>query len=118
MPEKEVQKLFAQNRRDYEPELRKILNAGSWIIAEDYKGTGISWGLVRGLSLKYLEKINEDLFLEDLAIVLYGERFRSGKEQSHRNEADDTIWKTAQEKHLFLADRYRWHKVFANQSHE
>jgi hypothetical protein len=50
--------------------------------------------------------------------MLYGKRFDTGKEANHRNETDDTIWQTAQDKHLFLAERYNWSKVVANQSQE
>lgn len=118
MSEKKLQKLYAKNREDYEPELKRILESGSWIIAEDYLGTGIAWGLVRGVDLLFLEKINKYLYPADFSIMLYGERFRSGKEANHRNENDDTIWKIAAEKHIFLAERYKWHKIHANQEPE
>lgn len=118
MPEEELQRTYVQNRRDYEPTLKKTLQDGTWVIAEDYVGTGIAWGMVRGVDLETLEKMNEGLYPADVAIMLYGKRFDTGKETNHRNETDDTIWQTAQDKHLFLAERYDWSKVAANQSQE
>lgn len=118
MPEDYVQRLYVQNRREYEPFLKKDLEDGYWVIAEDYIGTGIAWGMIRGLSLEEGERINDGLLKEDLAIVLHGERFLSGKEEHHRNESSDKMWKEAQEKHMQLADRYGWSKVWANQSPE
>ena len=32
----DLQKEFAQNRRDFEPQLVKTLNQGTWVVAEDY----------------------------------------------------------------------------------
>ena len=113
LPENDVQELYVKNRKDYEPQLKKYLAEGIWVLAEDYVGTGIAWGWVRGLSLEELEKMNEGLLKEDVAILLYGERFLTGKEKGHRNEQSDEMWNLAQQKHLFLADRYGWKKVYA-----
>jgi len=118
MGEEELQGLYAQNRRDFEVELKKMLDDGVQVIAEDYTGTGIAWGLVRGVSLETLEKMNSDLLIEDVAIMLEGERFRDGKEETHRNENDETIWKDGAQKHDMLAKRYGWIRVNANQSRE
>ena len=57
-----LQKKYADNRERYEPELKRKLDAGIWIVAEDYTGTGIAWGLTRGADFEYLEKINSRLF--------------------------------------------------------
>lgn len=118
MDEDELQRTYVQNRRDYEPTLKEMLEAGTYVIAEDYIGTGIAWGMVRGLSLDVLEKMNEGLLPADIALVITGKRFETGKESTHRNETNDEIWNTAQEKHLLLADRYNWHKINANQTIE
>lgn len=113
MSEEKLQLNYAQNRRDYEPQLVKMFSDNVWIIAEDYTGTGIAWGLVRNVVLNKLEKMNSDLLKEDLSILLYGERFKDSIEAHHRNENDDKIWQLAQDKHLLLAERYHWHKVYA-----
>ena len=116
--ELELQKIYAQNRFDYQSILEKTLKSGRWVIAEDYNGTGAAWGIVRGISLKKLEGLNKGLIKEDLAILLYGERFTGGIEKNHRNETDDRIWDLSQIVHLDLAEKYGWRKVYATRSAE
>lgn len=111
--ELEFQKIFTQNRLDFEPAIKSYLKSGRWVIAEDYKGTGIAWGMSRGAPLEELEKMNTPLLPEDLAIVLWGQRFSEGKEAGHINEVDDGLWRRAQGTHLFLAYRYGWELVYA-----
>lgn len=118
MDEEELQRTYVQNRKDFEPTVRAMLDEGYIVIAEDYIGTGIAWGMVRGVSLDTLEEMNEGLLPADISIMIHGKRFETGKESTHRNETDDEIWNTAQEKHLMLADRYSWHRVNANQTIE
>ncbi len=118
MVEDELQKLYVQNRRDFEPQLRDWLSDNVWVIAEDYVGTGIAWGLIRGVSLPFLEEINEGLYPADISILLDGERFTTGRESHNRNEADDSIWHKAQKNHEMLGEKYGWEKVNANQSRE
>lgn len=116
MPEDELQKLYVENRKEFEPRLLELLASGTIVIAEDYVGTGIAWGMVRGLSLAFLEKINSDLYPADSAFMLYGKRFATGREASHRNETDDAMWQKAQDIHLTLAKKYGWEKIDANHS--
>lgn len=118
MPDLELQKLYAKNRADFEPKLKSYLNAGKWVLAEDYTGTGIAWGMTWEVPLDVLEKINKKLLKEDLAILLFGERFVSGIEKNHRNEADNKIWENGQKIHLELSDRYGWKKVYATRTPE
>jgi len=116
MPELEVQKLFAQNRKDFEPTLKTMLDHGTWVVAEDYVGTGLAWGIARDLSPNQLEKINRGRLKEDLAILLYGERFKEGIERSSRNENSDELWHEAQNAYLNLAKKYGWQKVYASKN--
>lgn len=118
MPDEDLQKLYAQNRKDFEPKLKSYLNQGQWVIAEDYTGTGIAWGMTWGVSLKKLEEINRDLLKEDLAILLYGKRFLSGIEKKHRHESDEKIWQKSQKIHLKLAKKYGWEKIYATRDPE
>lgn len=113
----ELQREFAQNRRDYEPTLVRLLESGTWAVAEDYKGTGISWGVAYGVPLKVMEDINADLIDEDIAILLDGERFSAGIERAHRHEGGFQ-WERAKEVHMDLAKRYGWEVVSANYSME
>lgn len=118
MAEEELQRTYVQNRRDYQPKLEEALDSGISVIAEDYIGTGIAWGLVRGVSIETLEEMNQGLRQEDVAILLTGERFSTGRESGHRNETDDEIWGKANANHLMLGKRYHWQQVNANQSRE
>lgn len=115
--DEELQREFAQNRRDFEPELKRILEEGAWVVAEDYKGTGIAWGVTHDIPLETMEEINQDLLEEDVTILLDGERFTSGRERGHRYE-DGADWKKARRTHLELAKRYGWEIVNANQTKE
>jgi len=113
-----LQKKYAVNRMRYEPELRKRLAEGEWIVAEDYKGTGISWGLTWGGKLEYLEDINEELLKPDMEILMDGPRFLSAIEKDHRNEMDSERIEICRNFHHLLADRYSWIVVSAKQKIE
>ena len=123
--EKNLQILFAQNRRDFQPLLIDLLNNNINIVAEDYIGTGVAWGATRDLKIVELEKINKSLVKPDLALLLDGERKVSGIEKKHRNEgkgsnlweedrqfrmfySSDDVWEKNRRVHLKLAKRYGW----------
>ncbi len=114
----ELQKKYALNRKRYEKKLKDRLRKGEWIVAEDYIGTGIAWGLTWGGNLEYLEKINDKLLKEDLAILMHGERFSTAIEKDHRNEMEPERLKICKNFHVLLAGRYAWKIVSANQSVE
>jgi dTMP kinase len=114
----ELQVKYAQNRKRYEKELLHRLNSGEWIIAEDYVGTGIAWGMTWGGDLEYLEKINKKLFSTNFAILMHGHRFNTAIEKDHRNEMETERIKICKNFHLLLADRYGWEMVNANQKME
>jgi len=109
-----LQKKYADNRERYEPELKRKLDAGIWIVAEDYTGTGIAWGLTRGADFEYLEKINSRLFKEDLSILMHGNRFLTAIEADHKNETDIEAIKICKNFLFLLAGRYGWKIVNAN----
>ena len=114
----ELQAKYAKNRRDYEMELKRRLATGEWIVAEDYTGTGIAWGLTRGADLAYLEKINQGVYQPDLEILLAGERFDTAIEAGHQNETQDDKIRLCSDFHLFLEKRYGWERVDANRNRE
>ncbi len=114
----ELQQKYADNRKRYEKELKRRLESGEWIVAEDYIGTGIAWGLTWGGDLEYLEKINEDLFPTDLSILMHGKRFNTAIEKDHRNEMAVERIKICKNFHRLLADRYGWKIINANQKME
>lgn len=112
----EFQKKYADNRKRYEKELKKRLNNGEWIVAEDYIGTGIAWGLTWGGNLEYLEKINKNLFQADLSILMHGNRFSTAIEKDHRNEMDADRIQICKNFHFLLSRLHGWKVVNANQS--
>lgn len=114
--EEAFQALYAKNRRDYQPHLIEKLKKGIFIVAEDYIGTGIAWGITKGVDRKILEKQNRQLISEDIAILLDGEQFSSGREPKHLHESDSKLIQTCREIHRQLAKRYHWSLVNANQS--
>lgn len=113
-----LQKKYAENRIRYEQTLRERLEKGEWIVAEDYKGTGIAWGLTWGGKLEYLEDINEDLLKPDLEILMHGSRFLSALEKDHRNEMNPERIMICRSFHYLLAKRYGWVEVNAKQKIE
>jgi len=109
--EDELQMWFVLNRFQFQPEIEKKLSEGKILVAEDYVGTGIAWGVAKGLDRKWLEAINENLIKEDLAIMLYGNRHVSAKEPSHIHEQNDALIEKCRLVHEDLAKRYGWKKV-------
>jgi dTMP kinase len=114
----ELQKKYADNRFRYESTLKKRLESGEWIVAEDYVGTGITWGMTWGADLDYLEKINDGLLEADLSILLHGDRFETGIEGTHRNEQNDEKIKISKSFHFLLGQRYGWDSIEPNQKKE
>lgn len=89
--EEELQTLFMQNRRDFEPSLTKMLAKGVMVVAEDYTQTGIAWGAAKGLDERWMEELNEHLLKEDFSILLVGERAMKAKEAVHIHETNDAL---------------------------
>ena len=110
----ELQQLYVQNRTDYQPELEKKLDKGINIIAEDYIGTGLAWGVTKGANLSDLEQQNKDLLKEDLVILLDGERYIEAKEDNHIHEQNDELMIKNRQVHLDLAKKYGWQTIEAN----
>jgi len=113
-----VQEIYVQNRKDFEPQLISMLEQGKLVIAEDYIGTGIVWGMIGGASLERMEKLNKGLKETDLTILLDGERFLTGIESGHTHENAMELWDKGRQIHLDLAARYNWKIVNANQTRE
>ena len=112
----ELQKKYADNRKRYEKTLISRLKKGEWIVAEDYIGTGIAWGLTWGGELEYLEKINKKLLKEDMSILMDGQRFLTAVEKDHRNEMEGERITICKNFHKLLSEKYGWAEVNANQT--
>jgi thymidylate kinase len=112
LAEEEMQRLFATNRRDFEPTLISWLSSGVTVLAEDYKGTGMVWGVTRGLTIEKMEEINKDFSEPDVSILIDGPRrldLRPG--EGHVYNTDEEEWYKARKMYLAMADRYGWIRV-------
>jgi len=118
LSDREAQILYCLNRAQYENALKEKLSAGISIVAEDYSGTGIAWGVASGAEKKFLERMNNFLFKEDLIFLFDGERFSEAKEASHKHESDDDLWQRCRAVHLKLGAEYGWITVNANRTIE
>jgi thymidylate kinase len=110
--EEEMQRLFAQNRQDFEPELLKWLESGMTVLAEDYKGTGMVWGATRGVSEQKMEEMNHNFIDPDVSILIDGPRrldLRPG--EGHIYNTDEEEWYKARKNYLLMADKYGWVRV-------
>lgn len=118
MSDAELQELYAKDRRVNEPELRRALKMGD-VFGEDYVGTGLAWGLTKGVSRGLLDTYNMGLLKPDVAILLDGERFSGAIETGHRFEgAGQEVWEMNRKMHRMLAAELGWEVVNANESKE
>jgi thymidylate kinase len=109
--EEELQLWYVVNRYQYQKEVERMTNEGFIVVAEDYSGTGIAWGIAKGLDEKWVENINSKLLKEDLAIMLEGERDKSACEARHVHEQNETLIEKCTFVHSQLADKYGWRRV-------
>lgn len=112
----ELQEKFMRNRERYESIIQKTLDAGMWIVAEDYVGTGIAWGCTWGGSYEYLANINKDLLVPDMEILMDGEQFSTAIEAGHRNEDNKERVAICRSVLQMLAQCKGWDTVDAAQS--
>jgi len=111
---REAQTIYALNRTQYEPKLKEKLESGINIVAEDYTGTGICWGIGAGVDEKYLKLINSHLLKEDLIFLFDGKRFKNATEKGHRHETDEKLLQKVRRAHLEIGKELRWIKINAN----
>lgn len=109
--EEELQLWFAINRHQFEPSVKDILMEGKTIIAEDYIGTALAWGVAKGANEEWLEQINKYLLRSDMAILIDGERTKQAIENGHIHETNDNLMRKARKIHLEMAKKYAWYKI-------
>ncbi len=114
LPPIAFQTLQALNRTQFEPQLKQWLAEGKIIIAEDYTGTGLAWGIGAGLSKEYLMRVNSHLLKEDMAFYFHGKRFTQAVEKGHLHEENDELTNTVSTAHAELATELGWIPVHAN----
>src|SRR3989344_1533022 len=100
---KDAQILYAKNREQYEPTLKMDLESGRDVVAEDYWGTGVAWGIGGGVGKDFL---------------LGGKRFESSIEKDHLHETDAGFINKVDAIHKELAAEFGWKIVDANQDKE
>ncbi len=115
---REFQLLQIMNRTQYDSALRKRLDSAEWIVAEDYIGTGMAWGIGAGLPKEILQTLNSKLVWEDLGILFQGKRYMHAQEKGHKFETDAALTETVRMAHETLADEYGWHRVNAGDTIE
>ncbi len=111
---REFQLLGAVNKYHYQPILEQMLGDGMCVVAEDYWGTSVAWGMGAGVGKKFLARINAGLRREDIAFLFDGARFVDSVEQNHKHEADSVLIEKVQEMHRELAREYGWITIDAN----
>jgi thymidylate kinase len=115
---REFQILNVLNRTQFEKSLEVFLSEGVNVVAEDYSGTGIAWGMGAGVKKDFLVKLNCNLRKEDVAVLLDGKRFLESREEKHRHENDDELTEKVRKIHIELAKEFGWKIVNANGSKE
>lgn len=114
----DAQKVFAQNRLDYQPTLEKLLNEGKIFVIEDYNNTGRSWGMANGFSVEIMDEVNKNQIEPDLTLFLDGEQFTDSIEAKHLHETAHDLWKKSRDAHILLAKRSKSPIIDAHQSRE
>ncbi len=115
---REFQLLQVINRLQAEKRLCKLLNSGTFVIAEDYRGTGIAWGIGAGVDKKLMIELNTFLFEEDLAFLFRGKRFLESREENHQHENNDELTERVAKIHDELGEEFGWLPIDANESIE
>lgn len=115
MPEEQLQLWFVLNRYQFQPHLESIIKKDTIIIAEDYIGTGIAWGMAKGVKQKTLENMNKFLVQPDEAIFMDGQRVLKVREKKHIHEQNDILAQKCQRIFQKLAKQYHWKTVQVDQ---
>lgn len=115
---RELQLLHYIDRISFEKVLKNKLRRGVNIVAEDYFGTAVAWGIGAGVDEKLLKYLYSFVYKEDIAILLEGKRFAHSIEKNHRHENDSELIGKVSKIHSILGKEYSWAKINANQSIE
>lgn len=109
--EEELQMWFILNRYQAQAEMKAMIEDGVIIVSEDYIGTGIAWGVSKGLDEEWLESANKFLLKEDFTMMIDGDRVAKSKEAVHVHEQNDELMRKSREVHVRLCEKYGWHKI-------
>lgn len=107
LTEHELQLWFALNRLQTQAEIKKLLNEDKkHVIIEDYLGQSLSYGMLAGISERWLLEINHPCLQPDLSIFLDSERAL----RTSTGEANRTL-KALRQKYLKLGSYLAWYSV-------
>lgn len=115
---REFQILQVLNRYQYQSLLLQELRKGVHIVAEDYVGTGLAWGIGAGVDEKFLKSLNKDLHREDLSFLFTGQRFREAVEDGHAHEANEKLTEQVRLVHERLGREFGWININSNETKE
>ncbi len=115
---REAQLLYILNRTQYQKIVEDHLTSGKHVIAEDYTGTGIAWGVGAGVDEALLKETNSHLLKEDVAFYFVGNRFTEATEKNHKHETNDELMATVEKTHDSLAKEGKWETINANETIE
>lgn len=110
----EFQLIQVLNRTQYQPVLEAKLKQGIHVVAEDYIGTGIAWGIGGGARPGLLTLLNSHLTREDIAFFFTGKPFATGQEKEHMHEEDEVLTSRVAAIHADLGRTYGWITIHAN----
>lgn len=111
----QIQIIYVLNRTQFQLIIESKLASGIHIVAEDYIGTGIAWGMGAGVDETLLKRLNQHLLREDLAFLFEGQRFSEGIEDNHQHEQNDELTEKVRLAHEKLGQEYGWLQINANQ---
>ncbi len=115
---REFQLLQVLNRTQYQETLQAKLNKGTWIVAEDYIGTGIAWGMADSLDKKLLFNFNSHLIKEDIGILFEGTSFPDELDKGNVHESNPELLQKAATAFKEISNDFGWHALNANQERE
>jgi len=115
---REIQLLHFIDRIKFELILEEKLKRGINVVAEDYFGTAICWGIGGGVDKKLLLYLYKFIKREDLIFLFDGERFVQSIEKNHKHETDNDLVERVRKSHLAIGKKFGWIKINANFSIE
>lgn len=113
---RQIQELCAQNRRDFQPQLKKLLEENDFVLAEMYSYSGVCFGMADGVPKDELLAMNQGLLEPDISILLDGFRYLKAKEKGYYFEEDFEKVQKTREYHLVFAEELGWKIINSRQS--